>query len=656
MMKKSILLILLLFFTIINAQSPGGVNGVNLWLKADSDNTSQPYYQDFGYGHHQVQASDTQGRPAYGLLNYNDSFTFDGQKSLLKLKYLMELLNKVSIYTVFQNKNLSKESAVYTTDSSGEKVLYYGTANIFRYGGDSLVYANPTKLDSAVSFSMYSKFDLPSKKVGFVSGNTGKSNLYIGKDIRNNSEWKLFKGNLPELFIYNKILTLNERIRINSYLSIKYGISLPFTEYLSSKSKKIWKQEDYKDYPNRITGIARDDFSALYQKQSTNSSEDKRLIIAADAIATSNKKNNATFSDQSFLLWGDNGKELKAGDENFGYEPVQRLWKARLTSEQSQSIKTSVSFNIKDIFPSIPAGKNVWLMINRSGDGNFDTQSDAIPADQINSKGEALFSDIYFDKDLSGTDVFSFALASKMFALYNLVQATCKTQEGKLSLNIKGGKGPYQLNLTGDNGYSSNNTVSGSEISYDHLKAGHYKLKIKDVLSYEQTYDFDITSFNDINLNLGGEQSIGAQGYVEVDASQNITDPDATYQWTSDSGFSSSQPKVKLYDAGAYTVTVTTKDGCIKTESLNVTKGAENTIVLYPNPTHAGEDFNIKIRLSLPEDAVVNLFDMSGKLISSKKFNGKTSYDLKNRLLSQGAYIITVVTTTQHKTFKLIIN
>lgn len=655
-MRKYILLSLLLFSVGAASQSPGGVSGVNFWLKADSDNTNQPYYQDFGYGRHQVQAPNTQSRPTYGFLNYNDSFTFDGQKHSLNLKYLMELLNKVSIFTVFQNKNLNKESAVYTTDNSGEKALYYSTANVFRYNGDSLEYSNPNQLDSAVSFSMYSKFDVPSKKVGFISGNTGKSTMYIGKDVRNNGQWQLFKGDLPELFIYNKILTLNERTRINSYLALKYGISLPYTEYLSSKSKKIWYQEDYNDYPNRITGIARDDFSALYQKQSTNSSENKRLVIVAGELAISNKKNNAIFGDQSFLIWGDNGKELKAGDENFGFEAIQRLWKARFTSEQSQSIKTSVLFNVKDIFLSIPSDKNVWLLIDKSGNGNFSVQTEAIPADQINSKGEAQFSDVYFDKDLSGTDVFTFALASKMFALYDLIQPSCITTAGKLSLNIKGGKAPFQLTLTSDNGYSGNTAIQSPEIEYNQLNAGHYTLKVKDAISYEQSYEFDINSFDDINLDLGAEHQVGSLGYVELDASQNITDLDATYQWTSDNGFSSTRPKVKLYDTGTYSVTVTTKDGCKKTESLRVTKGIENGIVLFPNPTRAGEDFNIRIRLSQSEDADIKMYDMSGKLISSKQLKGKASYDVKDRLISQGSYILTVVTTTQQKTFKLIIN
>jgi len=654
-MRTHLLLLLLSLSAGAAAQSPGGVSGVSLWLKADAGNSNQTHYQDFGYGNHQVQAPDAQAKPAYGLLNYNDTFEFNGQKHSLQLKYLMELLNKVSIFTVYQNKNLSVESALYTTDHSGEKALYYSTANIFRYGGDSLVYANPSQLDSIASFSMYSKFDVPSQKVGFVSGYSGKSTMYIGKDIRG-GQWHPFKGSLPELFIYNKVLTLNERNRVNSYLALKYGISMPYTEYLSSRSKKIWKQEDYNDYPYRTTGIGRDDYSALYQKQSTNTSESKRLIIASGELAINNKSNNSSFSDQSFLVWADNGKPLKAGEEQFGMEPLERIWKARLSSEQGQNIKTTVVFNVKDVFDNIPQDKKVWLLIDKAGNGNFNTQAEAIPAELINNKGEVYFPNVYFDNDLSGTDVFTFTLASRMFALYNLEQATCKVPEGKLSLNIKGGKAPYQLYLTGDNGYSGSNTVQGSEISYNQLKSGHYILKIKDALAYEQSYEFDINSFDNISLDLGGDQQIASSGYVEVDASKNISDPDATYQWTSDNGFSSTQPKVKLYDTGTYNVTVTTKDGCTKTESLKVTKGFETGIVLYPNPTRTGEDFTVRIRLNEPEDVDIKIFDMSGKLLSSKQFGGQSSYDIKDKLLTQGAYVITVVTTSQKKTFKLIIN
>ncbi len=58
-------------------------------------------------------------------------------------------------------------------------------------------------------------------------------------------------------------------------MAVKYAITMPYTEYLSSKNKKIWKQEDFTDYPARITGIARDGYSDLYQKQATSSSDEK---------------------------------------------------------------------------------------------------------------------------------------------------------------------------------------------------------------------------------------------------------------------------------------------------------------------------------------------------------------------------------------------
>ena len=49
-----------------------------------------------------------------------------------------------------------------------------------------------------------------------------------------------------------------------------------------------------------------------------------------------------------------------------------------------------------------------------------------------------------------------------------------------------------------------------------------------------------------------------------------INDPQATYLWTGDNGFSSNTPQVTLSEKGTYTATVTTKDGCIATDAITI--------------------------------------------------------------------------------------
>lgn len=655
-MKKNIILLFQVVIITAAGQVPGGVGGVNLWLKADSEKTTQLQYTDYSNTFHEILAASTTNKPKYQLLNYNESLDFDGTDDYLKIPYLMENLNKVSIFTAYQNKDIKNENALFTTDNSGEKVLYYGTANIFRYNNQQVNYIEPNKLDNAASFSMYSKFDIPSKNINQIIGNSGKSTLYVGKDIRQNG-WKSFQGLLPEFFIYTKVLTHNERDRINSYLAVKYGITMPYTEYLSSKSKKIWLKEDYKDFPNNIAGIARDNHSGLFQKQAASTSDNKRLIIAAKQLASDNKKNTSDFQDQTFLVWGNDNKALELDKENFGSQLLKRNWKTRLYSEQKNTVTTEVIFSIKDIINNIPADKKLYLFIDREGKGKYDNLGvETISANTVDKEGNASFKNIIFDKDLSGTDVFTFGLASSLLILHDLLQPTCLVQSGSLSLNIKGGKAPFAINLRGNNGSLQTLTTNEPKVSFANLPVGSYSLNITDANQIKENYTFNINDFNGLDLDLGGNQQLTAGNYIEIDASKNITDPEATYQWISDKGFSSNDPKIKIYEAGEYNVTVTTKDGCSKTDKIHITNSIDSGIVIYPNPTHTGDYFTIKIKLDHPEKVNINIYDMAGRLIKSRTDSAKSLYELKETINTQGTYVVMVTTDTQNKTFKLIIN
>jgi hypothetical protein len=60
-----------------------------------------------------------------------------------------------------------------------------------------------------------------------------------------------------------------------------------------------------------------------------------------------------------------------------------------------------------------------------------------------------------------------------------------------------------------------------------------------------------------------------------------ISDPNATYQWTSDNGFTSSSANITVYEPGTYTVTVNTPDGCTKKDTVKVTR-KEKTELFIP--------------------------------------------------------------------------
>lgn len=639
------------------SQSPGGVGEVSLWLKSDAGKTATLLYTDYSSNQHTISAEIEKNKPTYSLLNYNDALDFDGTNNFLKIPYVMETLNKVNLFMIYQNKNTNRESALFSTDFSGEKELYYSTATIFRYNNEQINYIKPEKLDSTASLIMYSKFDIPSQKISNVLGSSGKSSIYIGKDAGSRN-WAAFKGKLPELLIYRKILTQNERDRVNSYLAIKYGVTIPMTEYLSSKSKKVWKKEDYTDYPENIAGIGVDQHSGLYQKQSTSTSENKRLIIAAKELAVNNKSNTVQLPDQTFLVWGNNTAAVELDQEVLGQQLLKRKWKIRLSGDKKEEpFPTEVVFYTKDIIPVIPEGKKIWLVIDRSGKGDFNsTDLENYPMGTIDDKGFAHFKDVIFDKDASGTDVFTFALGSKLLLAKEIIQASCNNNFGMLNLNIQGGSAPYTIKLTQEGKQVETRSAQSPKVNFNHLTPGSYTMEILDKTNILSRFSFEINNFASISNGLAENYALPSNGFIELDASKNIDNRGTRYQWTSDNGFTSSRPNVKLYEAGEYTIKATASDGCVRISKVSVSQSLDNGIVIFPNPSRAGENFTIRARLPKAEDINIKIIDMSGRLAKERKESGKSFYEIKESLLVGGTYVVIVETPTQKKTFKLIIN
>ncbi|WP_456376274.1 LamG-like jellyroll fold domain-containing protein, partial [Lutibacter sp.] len=112
-----------------------------------------------------------------------------------------------------------------------------------------------------------------------------------------------------------------ERNRIQSYLAIKYGITLGVNgtsqDYVDSAGSLIWDintgvpANDVFNY--NITGIGRDDDSELNQKQSKTVNTADDITIGLTDIYTTNNLNVNTFAtDKSFLVWGNDNGALAA--------------------------------------------------------------------------------------------------------------------------------------------------------------------------------------------------------------------------------------------------------------------------------------------------------------------------------------------------------
>ncbi|MCA0154472.1 choice-of-anchor D domain-containing protein, partial [Winogradskyella vincentii] len=197
-----------------------------------------------------------------------------------------------------------------------------------------------------------------------------------------------FDGRIAEVITYSS--TQNDgdatqaRNRIQSYLAIKYGITLGVNgtaqDYVNSDGTVIWDQSaDAAAYNYDIAGIGRDDASLLNQKQSSSINDavdgtgpiEGILTIGLTDIYDTNKENKdlngTTLGDKEFLVWGNNGVNLNLAAATINVDmsdgvgglstPVtftgmQRIWKFVETGGDIPEVKISIPQNtIRNISP-----------------------------------------------------------------------------------------------------------------------------------------------------------------------------------------------------------------------------------------------------------------------------------------------------------------
>jgi len=123
---------------------------------------------------------------------------------------------------------------------------------------------------------------------------------------------KFWNGKIAEIIVYDADHTSADKNKVDSYLAVKYGITLDNTgggtigDYVASNgATTIWDASVTPDYHNDVIGIGRDENSELIQKQSHTIDDTTRIYI--DALQATNNLNTGIFSnDIGYVLMGHN--------------------------------------------------------------------------------------------------------------------------------------------------------------------------------------------------------------------------------------------------------------------------------------------------------------------------------------------------------------
>jgi len=411
-----------------------------------------------------------------------------------------------------------------------------------------------------------------------------------------------FYGKMAEYIVFNKTLQKNDLQKVQSYLAIKYGITLFQSNYKNSADTIIWNYTKNKIYSNNIAGIGKDSLFELNQKQSAGNGGDDILTIGTGSITASNTQNQAQLNEGDFLVWGNNGKELKpVENDTIGTTTISNLlkkkWMMQVTGNTASGIATQLIFDASAIDS---LGKCV-LLINRDATDNFTMNNTEIyTADSIDANKKVYFSGIYWDTDHSGKDMFTFLLGNRLTLLARTKNvSTATSHNGKIMLEVLGGKPPYSYSLLADSTQNIRLWNSNDSLQNIHnLSAGKYLAKVVDIKG--------LTDAKLVEILVSSNHSCSSTYYPQNNNSNN--------------------------------------------EEITIT---ENKIEIYPNPCKG--NYTIYFQQFESMDVAIRVHDMAGKLIEENLVSGQGQFVINGKLKEKGSYLIEVETSKERKTFKLVV-
>lgn len=339
--------IVVIRFTTQSSVSVAGVSGLAMWYKADSAGNTNALWNDsstLGYKLTQGTAAKQPVLTANGL-NFNPAYVFDGADDAFSMP--TQGVGASDPMSSFYAASLTDPSGGYRYltefgDDTPSISINNGKPNLYLRGTSPVSteystiealspriysFSNPTTAGTRI-VGVNSKEETGTFTGSYATA-TGATGSVFGAP--NVSGGKSFKGPIGEALFFNKQLTAQERLKINSYLAIKYGVTIyqgaSGAGYVNSAGTTIWPADA--TYKNAVTGIGRDDASTLNQKQSKN--VDDIVAIGRGDIAATNQANTNTFSaDKTFLLWAHNGGVTDQATAVTGtnYMRMGRIWKS----------------------------------------------------------------------------------------------------------------------------------------------------------------------------------------------------------------------------------------------------------------------------------------------------------------------------------------
>lgn len=367
----------------------------------------------------------------------------------------------------------------WNTETGGAKQYALGSSST-DFNTQKVGLINAHNLDTIPANGMALRYDALNVGNLTPSGNTSFYNLgnlvdgkiygtpyWIGKSTT--ATHGSFNGRVAEILTYAKNLKTWERPRVESYLAIKYGITLGVNgtsqNYVNSGGVTIWDVALNNGFNYNIAGIGRDINSDLFQKQSKSANDSNEVTIGLGVIALTNSANINEFNqDLDYLVWGSNNGTFTADGSNSieiksglttAATQINRKWKIKESGSDVGTVIVSIPETaLTSTFSKITSEEYVLIVAD---DASFSNTSiiDVVP---IKTDGNGNLTTWY---DFDGTKYFTFGKAPKLEDKYLVNIAAGDYLVGEYALNLNSGSFTVACWIKNDGTSATNRTIIG---------------------------------------------------------------------------------------------------------------------------------------------------------------------------------------------------
>lgn len=671
----------------LNAQSPGGVSStLTAWFKANSatgnvlpntnHNTGISEWKS-ELGNLSVTQSTASKMPLFiadasasNNFNFNPSLQFASSqiRGLVNTSPAVDLLGNTGTYFIVTNTY--RESAVtsstcfsYTSAATGAR--YQAKADFRIQTGVSAgngyiadLDPNATSLNAtgipSINYPRTSALILTSRSAGpgFRARRNadttilGSDAIYypavgsgLGIGFNSPGFGEATSSAMAEVITYNTTLSDAEVNKVETYLAIKYGITLSqsttFTQpigptnYSASNGIVIWNASANNGYGKCITGIGRDDASALVQRQS-KSVHDSTLVClyngsTGGVFPAMNGGNTTSFAaDRTFLLFGDNGlsRNLNTCLYNGKMVRMDRVWKVQKTGSLPSA---TLAVDQTDVPASV---KNLLV----SNNPLFPAASTTIyPLQQAAGK-------LYASVALNNNEYFTFA-SDSLIVLLTLTDPTCSApNSGSAAATVTGGINPYSYN------WSTVPAQTGATASG--MSGGNYTLTVTNSGGCAATYPIVLAlppPAPEVSIAATPQTTICNGDAVTLTASV-VSGTVSTWSWFP-GGQTASSITVTPSDTTTYIVTGTNSSGCFGKDTITITVNPvpTSTFTVAPGNVCAGTSQTVTFTGSASAAATYN-WNFGGATVQSGSgagpytivFNSYGNYTIQLQVTDNG--------------------